>query len=573
MRHTCLSLILSGSLVACQVPGPANVFDVRQSLPAAGAPAAAARHVGPDGGQDLGVRGGATLHLNFRMSERLHTLGAPPALAYVVFQLRDSGTNAVVATNTVGGYSTSFSNVGAGTYYARFDVIDALSSSIVVGGPQNSTNSVTVTGLSATYTTGFSLVSPTMQLQNGTGGAVAATFTTPYGSGFSELINPATNVVIATNLGSASHHLAQVVDGTYGFWGFGVNGGFATPARQSSNVTVSGNGATVSGAWNVTTPTETIVAGGGGSAANNIPAMTASLGVMGGHDINAAGDIVFTTPLVHQVRFIPAVGGFRYGQAMTAGNIYTIAGTTFGFLGDGGLGTAARLFSPIDCAFDASGNIYVADMNNQRVRLINSAGFISTFAGGGGSVADGISPTAASLTSIRGVSVSGGSLYIADTQANKVRVVTGGIITTYLGTGTASSTGDGGSPLAANVNFPADVAFGPFGHVYVAEEGGNRIRVIAGTTNPYYGQAMTAGNVYSLSSGSGPRHLAIDSVGHVYEVGGPTAVYMVDLANNLRQVGGTGALFSAGGTSGSISLLSNGALQYSTFSNTLVRIL
>src|SRR5205085_12111469 len=131
-----------------------------------------------------------------------------------------------------------------------------------------------------------------------------------------------------------------------------------------------------------------------------------------------------------------------------------------GFSVDGTTPTAAQLNNPAGVAVDATGNLYMADTSNNRVRRVTPNGIINTIAGTGtaGFSGDGASPMAAQLNNPAGVAVDAtGNLYIADTSNNRVRRVTpNGIISTIVGTGTAGSSGDGAPPMEAQLNNPVE---------------------------------------------------------------------------------------------------------------------
>ena len=177
--------------------------------------------------------------------------------------------------------------------------------------------------------------------------------------------------------------------------------------------------------------------------------------------------------------------------------ISTYAGTgVAGFSGDGGAATSAELNYPYGGALDSSGNLYVADTINHVIRVISSTGIIVTYAGTipnvysgvelWGSTGDGGAATNARLHSPSGVVVSAsGSLYIADTFNNKIRVISSaGIITTYVGTGVAGSSGDGGAANNAQLSNPVAVAVGLSGSLYIADSGNNKIRLAGLTAVP-----------------------------------------------------------------------------------------
>lgn len=129
-------------------------------------------------------------------------------------------------------------------------------------------------------------------------------------------------------------------------------------------------------------------------------------------------------------------------KVTTSGIITTIAGIyTAGFAGDNGPATSAKLDYPTCVVVDHSGNIYIADEQNRRVRKINTAGIITTIAGGGSGVGDGGPATSAALQAPYGIALDDtGNIYIGDRDDYRVRKVdTFGIITTFAGTGTGAT--------------------------------------------------------------------------------------------------------------------------------------
>ncbi len=167
------------------------------------------------------------------------------------------------------------------------------------------------------------------------------------------------------------------------------------------------------------------------------------------------------------------------------GKISTIAGTgLYGFSGDGGLATQADLATPTGVAVDAAGNVYIADLGNQRIRKIAIAdGKISTIAGTGTSGFSGDDGPAASarlnLAFPSYITVdSAGDVYIADRVNNRIRKITvnTGIITTVAGTGTAGFNGDGTAPTGTNLSLPTGVAVDSTGALFIADNAVHRIR-------------------------------------------------------------------------------------------------
>src|SRR5437763_14361190 len=165
--------------------------------------------------------------------------------------------------------------------------------------------------------------------------------------------------------------------------------------------------------------------------------------------------------------------------------INTVAG---GGAGDGGDATIANLSGPASVAVDSSGNLYIADLGNERIRKIAAAtGSITTVAGNGvlGFAGDGGAATNASLNSPASVALdASGNLYIAEYANHRIRKVdaASGIITTVAGNGSASFAGDGGAATSASLNIPNGVALDAGGNLYIADYVNDRIRNVAAAT-------------------------------------------------------------------------------------------
>jgi hypothetical protein len=170
------------------------------------------------------------------------------------------------------------------------------------------------------------------------------------------------------------------------------------------------------------------------------------------------------------------------------GLITTVAGTgTQGFSGDGAVAVSATLRSPNAVALDLSGNIYIADSGNYRIRRIDhSTGIITTVAGNGSTTysGDGGPAIAAGVPFPYGLaSDSNGNLYVADNSSRIRRVDSvSGIITTVAGNGTAAFSGDGGPATSASLSFPHQVALDAAGDVYIADSYNSRIRRVDAVT-------------------------------------------------------------------------------------------
>jgi uncharacterized protein (TIGR03437 family) len=200
--------------------------------------------------------------------------------------------------------------------------------------------------------------------------------------------------------------------------------------------------------------------------------------------------------------FCPALLAQAGGYLIT-----TVAGDgTPGFRGDGGPATGAQLFAPGGLAADSAGNLYIADSRNSRVRKVSN-GVIATVAGNGtfGLSGDSGPAAAAQLNWPVGVAVdSAGSLYIADLGNDLVRKVSNGVITTVAGNGPQGFSGDNGPATRAQLADPLGVAVDSAGTLYIADFGNNRIRKVSGgmiTTvgefaDPYAVAVDSAGNLY-----------------------------------------------------------------------------
>lgn len=218
-------------------------------------------------------------------------------------------------------------------------------------------------------------------------------------------------------------------------------------------------------------------------------------------------------------------------QAQTiTGNITTAAGNgTQGFAGDGGPALSANMNQPF-AAVLAGGNLYIADQVNNAVRVVNSSGTISTFAGTevAGYSGDNGKATLAQLASPTGLAVdSSGNVYIADTANHCVRkVATSGIITTFAGTcQNPGYGGDGSGAAGALMYLPAGLALDSAGNLYIADSGNNVIRKVtlsSGNISTYAGsyalgrQYVGDGKTATVAGMSDPVAIAIDSSGNMY---------------------------------------------------------
>ncbi len=236
----------------------------------------------------------------------------------------------------------------------------------------------------------------------------------------------------------------------------------------------------------------------------------------------------------------------------TSGIISTFAGTsTAGYSGDGGPATAAQLHTATDVAADTAGNIYIADYANYRVRKVNTSGVISTFAGLGsyGYTGDGGPATAAKIKGVKAITFdASGNLYLTDIGDNRIRKVTpAGIISTFAGNGSTGTTGDGGPATAAGFDGVNGIAVDAAGNVYVSEVYSSVIRKIntSGIISTIAGTAGTGG----YSGDGGPATAALLSAPYGIEVDASGNIMIADLANHcVRKISSSGIMSTIAGS-------------------------
>jgi len=201
--------------------------------------------------------------------------------------------------------------------------------------------------------------------------------------------------------------------------------------------------------------------------------------------------------------------GHRIWRRNTLGVWSVLAGIgTAGFSGDGQNATSATLNSPTAIALDANNNIFVADTTNQRIRRIDaSSNVISTLAGGGSSLGDQGPAGQAKLANPRGMTFdASGNLYLADSANQRIRkiaasagqVSASSTITTVAGNGLAGGGGDGQAATEARLSGPADVAWSSTGELYIADTGNHLIRRV-----DTQGRIWTAAGTFKGSTGDG----------------------------------------------------------------------
>ncbi len=298
------------------------------------------------------------------------------------------------------------------------------------------------------------------------------------------------------------------------------------------------------------------VAGDGtaGYLGNGGPATAAELNYPKGVAVDPAGNLIIGQNDV--VSAVAAVSGTYYGIAMTAGDIYTIAGNgTNGVSGSGVLATSSPLEAPVGVAVDAHGNVVFSDYNNQKIQVVAGStgtyygtamteGYLYTIAGTGTNAygGDGGPALSASFSNPIDVAVdSSGNIIVADVGNSRIRAIaassgtfygvsmTAGDIYTIAGNGTSGATGIGGLATSAELDLPVGVSMDSSGNVLIADPSSAVVDVLAGSTGSYYGVSMTVGHLYSLA-GNGTNAEAGD--------GGPATAASLDQPSSTAAVGG-----------------------------------
>ena len=203
------------------------------------------------------------------------------------------------------------------------------------------------------------------------------------------------------------------------------------------------------------------------------PACSASVNACG-TATDPSGNLVIADSLDSRIRVVAARAGTFYGQAMRTGDIYTVAGDgTQGFSGDGGPATLAEIYEPWGVTVGGAGNLVIADSQNERIRIV-----------------------AASTGTFYGQAIKAGHIY------------------TVAGNGTSGYSGDGGPATSAELSDPAGVAADGSGNLVIADTFNDAVRVVAGSTGTFYGQAMTAGDIYTVADNGTPGFSGGGRPGH-----------------------------------------------------------
>ena len=335
-------------------------------------------------------------------------------------------------------------------------------------------------------------------------------------TGTVDFLDGATNLGTGTlnNVGTATFTTSTLAPGVYHsikavYSGDGTNFAGSTAALEQISIIIPVAGTGKAG-----------FSGDGG------PASQAQLNQPEGVAVDTSGNL-----------YIADTDNNRIRKISPNGIITTVAGTgKAGFSGDGGPASQAQLNQPGGVAVDASGNLYIADTRNNRIRKISPDGIIDTYAGTGKAgynepkgVSDGIKATDAMLNAPTGVAVDArGNLFIADTDNDRIREVrTDGKIITIAGD--VGFSGDGGPAKDAQLNHPEGVAVDASGNIYIADTRNNRIRKIS--PNGIITTIVGNGTIAILNA---PTGIAVGASGNIY---------IADTGNNrIRVVDPSGSI-------------------------------
>ncbi len=284
----------------------------------------------------------------------------------------------------------------------------------------------------------------------------------------------------------------------------------------------------------------TTVAGtsAGGYGGDGGPATSALMHSLSGAAVDSAGDLFIADVINECVREVPATTGTYFGIRMTAGDIYTVAGTgTNGYNGDGIAATSAELYWPTGVAVDLSGNLYIADDYNFRLREVPSANGTQF----GQSMTAGDIYTVASGRQFIHVAVdSNDNLYFssigavcevaAESHNQFGQSMTAGDTYAVAGNGVTGYNGNGIAATSAEMA-PASITVDRYGNLYISDGANYRVREVPSANGTQFGQSMTAGDIYTIA-GNGSNSYSGDGLPATLVGAAPTGISL-DAAGNL----------------------------------------
>ena len=272
-----------------------------------------------------------------------------------------------------------------------------------------------------------------------------------------------------------------------------------------------------------TTVNVTTLAGNGTPGLANGTGTAASFNNPQGTAVDAAGNVYVSDSFNHLIR-----------KVTPAGVTTTFAGSgTLGF--SGGTTATAQFYSPQGLAFDGSGNLYVADQGNNAVYKITSTGTVSILAGTGlGGYVNGAGTTAR-FNAPQGIATDAtGNIYVADRNNNMIRKITSaGVVSTLAGTGAPALT-DGDGPTVATFNRPVGVATDATGNIYVTDQGNVALRKVTptGVVSTLIGNTTTKTLLNTLAG------IAIDTQGNMYITDQTGRILFINTQNILYTLAG-----------------------------------
>ncbi len=331
---------------------------------------------------------------------------------------------------------------------------------------------------------------------------------------------------------------------------------------------VAAGGAQPASDWTIDTAAGTGLSeeSGGGLGGDGGPAVEARLRYPFDVAVDETGSLYIVDTWNHRIRKVDSAG-----IVTTVAGSGTTGESGGGFSGDGGPAVEAQLRFPGGAALDGSGSLYIVDTWNHRIRKVDSAGIVTTIAGsgttgegGGGFGGDGGPAVEARLRYPYGVTVDEtGNLYIADTWNHRIRKVdSAGIVTTIAGSGTEGYGGDGGPAVRAQLSHPQGVALDGSGNLYIADAWNHRIRKVdsAGIVTTIAGGGTPGGGRGRFGRDSGlavrarlkyPQGMALDAAGNLYFADiGNHRIRKVDASGIMRTIAGTGGAYGGFGGDG-----------------------
>ena len=486
--------------------------------------------------------------------------------------IADSGNNVIrevdlctgIIATVAGNYAlgSGYSGDGGAAGSAQLShptgvAVDAAGDLFIADTCNNVVREVDSAGLIATVAGNYALGSG----YSGNGGAATSA---QLGAPWGVAVDGTGNLFIADSVNNAIRKVClssgqiSTVAGN-GNWGYSGNGGPATSAKLSDPTAIAVDAAgdlfiadsidnAIREVDSATDLIDTVAGNGAGNYSGNGEAATGSelydpMNVA----IDTAGNLFIADSNNNVVREVN----------VSTGVITTVAGSgIWGYSGDNGAATSAKLFDPMGVAVDAAGDIFIADSGNNVVRKVDlSTGVISTVAGNGtsGYSGDGGAATSAQLNDPTGIAVdAAGDLVIADSGNNVIREVdSAGAISTVAGSYALGSgySGDGGAATSAQLSYPTDVAVDAAGDLFIADTCNNVVREVdsAGVISTVAGN-YALGSGYSGDGGAAtsaqlsyPTGVAVDAVGNLYIADtGNSVVREIDSAGAISTVAGNG---------------------------------